>query len=167
MTQVITATTRPRRPAERDGVDYQFVAPERFQQMIEQGELLEHARVYGNLYGVPRAQVRALLEQGEDVLIKVDIQGATTIKKLVPQAVFIFVLPPSPEALFERLKQRRTESPAEMERRLKAADDEIRKLPLFDYAVVNRWDEIDAAVADIQAIITAEKRRVTPREIVV
>ncbi len=133
--------------------------------MIEQGELLEWAYVYGNWYGVPREAVKQALANGEDVMVKVDVQGAANIKKIVPQAVFIFLLPPSTEELIKRLKQRRTESPSDLALRLKAAEEEIKQLPLFDYIVVNQWDEVARAVSDIEAIITAEKCRVAPREV--
>jgi len=138
---------------------------ERFQKMIENGELLERANVYGNWYGVPREAVKQALDRGEDTIMKLDVQGATTIKKIVPQAVFIFVVPPSMEELAMRLKQRYTDSPADIDLRLKMAEEEKKRLPLFDYVVVNKWGEIDLVVSEIKAIITAEKCRVAPREI--
>ncbi len=162
---ITTLTTRPQRPNERNGVDYHFVSPEKFQEMIKNDELLEWAKVYGNWYGVPREEVKQALDQGQDTILKVDIQGAATIKKILPQAVFIFLLPPSREELLRRLKQRRTESPTDLALRLKTAEEEMKQLSLFDYVVINRWDEIELAVSDIKAIITAEKCRVTPREI--
>jgi len=162
---ITTLTTRPRRPNERNNVDYHFVSMERFQELIENNELLERANVYGNWYGVPKKEVKQALDKGEDVVVKVDVQGAATIKKILPQAIFIFLVPPSMEELLVRLRQRRTESASDLALRLKTAEEEIKQLPLFDYVVVNRWDEIDLAVADIEAIITAEKCRVTPREI--
>ncbi len=162
---ITTLTTRPRRPNERDGVDYHFVSMGKFQEMLKNNELLEWAQVYGNWYGIPKAEVKKALERGEDVIIKIDIQGAATIKKLLPQAVFIFLVPPSVDDLRLRLKQRHTESPADLALRLKTAEEEVKQLSLFDYIVINRWDEIDRAVSDIEAIITAEKRRVAPREI--
>ena len=133
--------------------------------MIADNELLEWANVYGNWYGVPYEPVKQALDRGQDVILKVDIQGAATIKKILPQAVFIFLLPPSMEELIIRLKQRHTESPNDLALRIKAAEEEIRQLPLFDYAVLNRQDEIDLAVSDIKAIIAAEKCRVIPREV--
>ncbi len=162
---ITTLTTRPRRPNERNNVDYHFVSMEKFQEMIENNELLEWAKVYGNWYGVPKETVKQTLDKGEDAIVKVDIQGAATIKKILPQAILIFLMPPSMEELLIRLKQRRTESPADLALRLKTAEEEIKRLPLFDYIVVNRWDEIELAVSDIKAIMTAEKSRVTPREI--
>jgi len=163
---ITTLTTRPQRPNERNNVDYHFVSMARFQEMIENKELLEWANVYGNWYGVPKEAVKQALDKGQDVMVKVDIQGATTIKNILPQALFIFLMPPSMEGLFRRLKERRTESPAELALRLKTAEEEIKQLPLFDYRVVNQWEKIGLAVAEIKAILTAEKCRVVPREII-
>jgi len=162
---VTTVTTRRQRAKETDNVDYHFVSTERFQEMISGNELLEWANVYGNWYGVPSQPVKQALDKGQDVIVKVDIQGAATIKKILPQAVFIFLLPPSMEELAARLKQRHTESPFDLALRIKTAEEEIKELSLFDYIVVNKQDEIDLAVSDIKAIITAEKCRLTPREI--
>jgi len=162
---VVTVTTRPQRDKERNNVDYHFISTERFQEMIERKEFLEWANVYGNWYGVPKEPVKQALDKGQDIIVKVDIQGAATIKKILPQAVFIFLVPPSMEELVLRLKQRHTESPFDLALRTKTAEEEIKQLPLFDYIVVNNQGEIDPAVSDIKAIITAEKCRVTPREI--
>jgi guanylate kinase len=162
---IVTVTTRPRRHNEKDGVHYNFVSPEKFQEMIDTNRLLEWATVYGNRYGVPRGPVKKALENGKDVIVKVDVQGAATIKKILPQAVFIFLAVPTLEECAPRLKQRRTESQADVELRLKTACDEMEKLPIFDYLVFNRHGELARAVADIEAIIAAEKCRVTPREI--
>ena len=137
----------------------------KFQGMIESNELLEWANVYGNWYGVPKEAVKQALDKGEDIIVKVDIQGAATIKKILPQAVFIFLVPPSMEELTLRLKQRHTESPFDLALRTETAEEEIKQLSLFDYIVVNKRAEINLAVVDIKAIITAEKCRVTPREI--
>jgi guanylate kinase len=162
---ITTTTTRPRRPDERDGVDYRFVSKEKFQQMIKDDELLEWAEVYGNWYGVPKGAVKSALDKGQDVMVKVDVQGAITIKKIVPQAVFIFLMPPSTEELTKRLERRHTESLDALDLRLKTAKDEMKQLPMFDYVVLNKWDEVDLATADIKAIIAAEKCRVIAREI--
>jgi guanylate kinase len=162
---ITTVTTRPRRAQEKEGVDYNFVSAERFQEMLKNNQFLEHADVYGNWYGVPREPVRQALEAGRDTIVKVDTQGAATIKRLVPQAVFIFMVPPSMEELTARLKRRQTESDFESELRLKTAQKEMEQLPLFDYLVVNQQDKIELAVSAIEAIITAEKHRLTPREI--
>ncbi len=162
---ITTLTTRPRRPGERDNIDYHFVSMERFQEMIKNNELLEWANVYGNWYGVPKEAVKQALDKGQDIIVKVDIQGAATIKKILPQAIFIFLIPPSMEELLLRLKQRHTESPSDLALRLKTAEEEMKQLPMFDYVVANRWAEIDLAVAAIKSIITAEKCRIAPREI--
>jgi guanylate kinase len=159
---VVTMTTRARRPGETDNVDYRFVSDETFQRMVKDNKLLEWAKVYGYFYGVPKEPIREALKGGRDVIARVDVQGAATIKKLMPRAVFVFLLPPSIEELTTRLKLRLTESPEAMARRLATAEGEIQKLPMFDYAVVNRQGEIDQAVNEIAAIITAEKRRVLP-----
>ena len=162
---ITTVTTRPQRAAERDNVDYHFISAERFQEMIEHKKLLEWAKVYGNWYGVPKEAVKKALDRGQDVMVKIDVQGAATIKKIMPQAVFIFLISPSMEELVERLKQRRTESSFDLALRIKIGEEEIKQLPLFDYIVVNKPGEIDQAASDIKAIITAEKCRVTPREV--
>jgi len=162
---ITTLTTRTQRANERDNVDYHFVSMERFQEMIENGGLLEWAKVYDNWYGVPKETVKKALDRGEDTILKIDVQGATTIKKILPEAVFIFLMPPSMEELATRLKQRYTESPSNLALRLKTAEEETKQLSLFDYVVVNKWGEIDHAVSEIKAIITAEKCRVSPREI--
>jgi len=163
---VVTVTTRPRRVKERNSVDYHFISAKKFQEMIEHKELLEWANVYGNWYGVPKEPVKQALDKRQDVIVKVDVQGAATIKKAMPQAVLIFLIPPSMEELTTRLKQRHTESSFDLALRTKIAEEETKQLPLFDYIVVNRQDEIDLAVSDIKAIIKAEKCRVALREIV-
>ncbi len=162
---IVTVTTRSPRANEIDGIHYRFVSDTEVQQMIDRNELLEWANVYGNYYGVPREPVKQALDSGKDVIIKVDVQGAATIKKILPQAVFIFLATPSMEELESRLKLRQTETPEDLALRLKTAEEELQQLPLFDYIVFNRRGEINRAVADIEAIITAEKCRVVPREI--
>jgi len=162
---ITTVTTRRKRARERNNVDYHFVSTEQFKRMIASNELLESASVYGNWYGVPKKPIKQALDRGHDTIVKVDIQGATTIKKLLPQAVFIFLMSPSKDELIARLKQRHTETPFDLALRIKTAEVEIKQLPLFDYMVINRQGEIDKAVSDIMSIITAEKCRVAPREI--
>ena len=162
---ITTVTTRAQRAKERDNVDYHFISERKFQEMIENNELLEWANVYGNWYGVPKQPVKQALDRGQDIIVKVDTQGAATIKKILPEAVFIFLIPPSMEELITRLKQRHTESPFDLALRIKTAEEEIKQLPLFDYIVVNKRDEIDLAASEIKAIITAEKCRVSPRKI--
>jgi len=160
---VVTATTRPRRAEEKDGVDYHFLSQEEFQKMIDSGQLLERAKVYGNYYGVPKDEIAQGLAKGMDVIVKVDIQGAATIKKILPQAVFIFLMPPSIGELQRRLRQRRSEAGADLALRLKKAEEEIKSLPLFDYVVTSHQDELETIVAQIDAIVVAEKCRVKPR----
>jgi len=159
----VTATTRPRRERERDSVDYYFVSRTDFEKMVERNELLEWANVYGNLYGVPGRQIQEALARGQDAVVKVDVQGAAAIKKIIPQAVFIFLAPPSMNDLENRLRQRRTESGVDLELRMATAYEEMKQLPMFDYMVVNHKDGIEAAISQIEAIITAEKCRVNQR----
>ncbi len=161
----VSATTRPRRAGEKDGFDYHFVSQARFQELIDAGELLEWANVYGNSYGIPKEPVRQALQSGKDVIVKIDVQGAATIKKILPGAVFIFMVTPYMEELEKLLKQRRTETSTDLELRLKTAAEELRQMPMFDYLVVNRPGEINQAVAEIISIITAEKCRVAQREL--
>jgi guanylate kinase len=153
----VTATTRSRRSQEADGVDYHFVSRKEFQSMIDAGELLEWAEVYGNHYGVPKDQIREALRTGRDVAVKVDIQGAETIKRLVPQSLLIFVSPPSMETLERRLRKRSTESDTDLKKRIVTARQEMDKQRLFDYVVVN--DEVGRAVSEINDIIAKEKGR--------
>jgi guanylate kinase len=122
---ITTVTTRARRANESEGVHYHFVSRDKFQELIDRGELLEWANVYGNYYGVPKEPVRQALSRGKDVIVKVDVQGAATIKKILPQAVFIFLAPPSMEELVMRLEQRRTESPSDLDLRIEAARKEL------------------------------------------
>ncbi len=163
VTYITTLTTRTRRANETDMMDYYFVSREYYQEMLDGGGLLESANVYGNWYGVPRSAVKQALDRGEDAIVKVDVQGAASIKKAIPQAVFIFVVAPSIAELSARLTQRLTESPAELALRLKTAEEEMAQVSHFDYVVVN--EEIDRATATIEAIIAAEKCRVNRRQI--
>ena len=159
----ITATTRPRRLGETEGVDYYFVSPARFQEMVGGRELLEWASVYGNWYGVPKRQVKEALAAGRDVIVRVDVQGATSIKALAAEAVFIFLAPSSMEELKQRLRQRATEAAADLRLRLEKAEEEMGRLPMFDYVVVNHQGQVEEAAIQIEAIITAEKCRVKQR----
>jgi len=162
---ITTLTTRPQRPKEKDGTDYHFISEEEFREMRESNALLEYASVYGNWYGVPRTPVQEALNRGEDVIIKIDVQGARTIKKIAPGAVFIFLVARSLDELGSRLRQRLTESPKQLALRLKTAEEEMEQVSLFDYVVVNGEGEIIRAVSAIEAIVTAEKCRVNPRRI--
>lgn len=160
---VVTATTRACRPGERNDIDYHFLAQEDFQRMIDAGELLEWANVYSNYYGVPRDEITRGLSEGMDVMLKVDIQGAATIKKILPQAVFIFLMPPSTKDLERRLKQRSSESSAELALRLAQAGKEIENMSFFDYVIISHHGRLDEIVSQIDAIVTAERCRVSPR----
>ncbi|XUX00493.1 MAG: guanylate kinase [Dehalogenimonas sp.] len=162
---VTTITTRSQRPREIDGKDYHFTTQAEFKKLIARNELLEWAEVYGNFYGVPKSAVREALRQGSDVIVKVDVQGAASIKKIAPEAVFVFMLPPSLEELKARLARRLTESPETLKRRLETAPEELKQLPAFDYFVVNHDGKLDQAVSEISAIIAAEKSKVHPRQI--
>lgn len=160
---VITATTRPKRAREKNGVNYHFLSRKEFQQMIDKHQFLEWANVYGNYYGVPKDEITSALSKGVDTIVKVDVQGAATIKKILPQAVFIFLMPPSVEELEKRLKRRRSESSEDLTLRLEMAKGEIKSLPLFDYVITSHQNKLDEVVSQIDAIIAAEKRRVKPR----
>jgi len=162
---VVTVTTRPRRQGEIDGGDYHFISKSEFEQMIERRELLEWANVYGNFYGVPKRELQQAQVKELDAVVKVDVQGAATIKSILPGAVFIFVAAPSMGELKERLKQRKTESGVDLELRTKAAEEEMSSLNLFDYVIVNYEGHVERAVSQVESIITAEKCRVKARSI--
>lgn len=162
---VVTATTRPRRDGEIDGVDYFFVGMGDFAQMIEAGELLEYAVVYGQYKGIPKQQVRHAFASGKDVVLRIDVQGAATLKRLVSDAVFIFLTAESEDALISRLMERKSETPEGLRIRAATAREEMKRLNEFDYCVVNRECNLDQTAQTIAAIITAEKARVRPRRI--
>ena len=159
----LTATTRPPRSGEQDGVHYIFLETETFLKMKERDEFLECAEVYGSWYGVPRAQVRQALREGKDVILKVDVQGAATVRRLAPESISIFMMPDSYDELTSRLTGRMSDNSPEMELRLNAAREEMAQIQQFDYRVVNRDNKLDQAIAEIDAIIAAEKCRVAPR----
>lgn len=162
---VVTCTTRKMRPGEVDGKHYHFVTREEYDRLLARGDLLEHAEVFGNLYGIPRNEVVGPLLKGEDVIMKPDVQGAARIKELEPEAVFIFLAPPSMEEQARRLVRRKTEDPQELARRLTVARREMHELTHFDYVVVNHSNMLDETVRTIEAIIKAEKCRVHPRRL--
>jgi guanylate kinase len=162
---VTTLTTRTKRPKEKENINYHFVSLDTFNKLERENALLESANVYGNWYGVPKDPVRLALHQGKDVIVKVDVQGVVNIKRIAPQAVFIFIVPSSMAELASRLSLRLTESPFDMALRLKTAEEEMKLLHLFDYVVVNRQGEVDLAVSVIEAIITAEKSRYSTRKV--
>ena len=150
----VTATTRRMRPGERDGVDYLFTDPARFRGMIDSGQMLEWAEVYGNFYGIPKAQVTKVLERGQDVIVKIDVQGAATVRRLMPDAVLIFLEPPDLAALDRRLRLRNTESAEDLRVKMATAQDEIEDAGWFDYRVVNHDERLDEAAAAIERIIS-------------
>lgn len=161
----VTMTTRPQRAGEEDGVDYRFVSKSRFEQMVRDGELLEWANVYGNLYGVPKTGIREALAKGQNAIVKVDVQGAATIRSMHPGAVLIFLAPPSMSELEKRLKQRKTEFGVDLSLRMDAAREEMNSLSMFDYIVVNHQDGVESVTSQIECIVTAEKCRVRPRSV--
>jgi guanylate kinase len=160
---VVTATDRPPRPGEVHGRDYFFLTTAEFETMIENDELLEHAVVYGQHKGVPKQQVREALASGKDVVMRIDVQGATTIRNLVPEAVLIFLTASSKEELVRRLHKRGSDSPEQLEKRIATACEEMKRLPEFDYVVVNRDGELDRAADDVLTIVRAEHCRAKPR----
>ncbi|HEX8691570.1 MAG TPA: guanylate kinase [Longimicrobium sp.] len=150
----VSATTRQPRPYEQDGKHYHFVPRDEFVRMRNAGELIEWAEVHGEFYGTPLANVRAAGERGEHLLLDIDVQGAAQIRAKVPEAVLVFILPPSGTVLVERLKARRTESAEALSRRLRNAEEEIRRAGEFHHVVVN--DELDRAVEDLEMILRGE-----------
>ena len=159
----ITATTRQPRPEEVDGRDYHFLSESIFRQMCERSEFLEFAEVYGNLYGVPRNEIRKGLNEGLDVILKIDVQGSASVKKIAAEAVSIFITPESQDVLRDRLSQRNTDSKADLALRLETAQSELGEIGNFDYRVINRNGMLAQTVSCIDAIITAEKSKVYPR----
>ncbi len=162
---VVTATTRPIRPGEVEGEDYFFIEEQEFLDMIDRGELIEHALVYNDHKGVPRQQIREAMDSGQDVVMRVDVQGAKTIRALAPQALMIFLTAGDEEELQRRLRKRRTESEADLQLRLATAKEELGYLDVFDYAVLNADSQVEVAVDTILAIIEAEHHRVDPRRV--
>jgi guanylate kinase len=162
---VVTATSRPQREGEVEGHDYFFVTPEAFQGMIDNDELLEHALVYGDHKGIPKQQVREALASGKDVVMRVDVQGARTIRSLIPDALLIFLGTQTEQELIERLKRRRTESEEELQVRIATMKRELKYLDIFDYYVVNAEDELEKTVDIITAIIQAEHQRTKARRL--
>ena len=160
---VVTVTDRPPRRGEVDGQDYCFVSTATFEAMIARGECLEYARVYEQYKGVPRSSAERALESGLDVLMRLDVQGAATVRERVPQATTLFLAPPSLEVLVERLRRRAGDSPEQAERRLQTALLEMERIQEFDYVVVNHEGALDQTVNQVLAIVTAERCR-TGRE---
>ncbi|XP_042383859.1 guanylate kinase 2, chloroplastic/mitochondrial-like [Zingiber officinale] len=163
---VVTATSRPQRPGEVDGKDYYFVSKEEFLSMIERDELLEHAIVYGDYKGIPKKQIRDYLAKGFDIVLRVDIQGAATLRSVLgDSAVFIFLVAESEEALVKRLVSRKTETPEMLLIRVATAREEVRHMKEFDYVVTNAEGKLNNAVKLVESIIDAEKARIHSRNI--
>ncbi len=161
---LVTNTTRPRRASEQEAVDYHFVTDAEFNAKLGRNEFLEHAVVYGYQYGNSRSEIQAALAKGMDVILRIDVQGAETIRQRVEGAIFIFLTAPLAE-LEKRLRARRTESEQALQTRLRTAASELREMSKFDYIVANRDGELDQTAEDIRAIILAEKLRTHPREV--
>jgi guanylate kinase len=162
---VITATSRPPRDTEVDGEDYFFYDKERFEEMIEAGEFLEYAWVYTAYKGVPKSQVREALASGEDVVMRLDFQGAKTVRDLCPDAILIFLTANSKEEWLTRLLDRRSETEEELAVRIETAREEYDSLDMFDYIVINEQDHLDHTLNVIRSIIEAEHHRVHPRKV--
>ena len=161
----ITATTRAVRPGEEHGVHHLFHSRKEFLELLERGELLEHAEVYGNLYGVPKAPVREALAEGRDAIVRTDVQGAASIRALAPDALLIFVAPPSLEELERRLRSRDTESAEETALRVETSRQEMRAAAWFDAVIVNETGGLETAAQETIAVIERERKRVPPREV--
>ena len=153
----VSYTTRAPRNGEVDGVDYFFVSVQKFEELVAAGEFLEWARVHGNLYGTSRQQVLKEMAAGSDIILEVDVQGAASVRKLLNDSVSSFILPPSFEVLRQRLIARGTDSPLELELRLRNAPIELRQYVAFDYVIIN--DDADRAAEQLAAIIYAERAR--------
>ncbi|MFN8630389.1 MAG: guanylate kinase [Chloroflexota bacterium] len=156
---VVTRTTRQPRPGEVPGVSYQFLTVEEFEALREAGELLEYAEVHGNWYGTPRHEVADALAEGHDVILKIDVQGASAVKQRAPDALLVFIVPPSLEELFQRLRSRATETADELEIRQRNAALELARTGDYDRVVVNETNQQARTAAEIEAIIEQEKRR--------
>jgi len=160
---VVTATTREPREGERNEINHLFLSREQFEMLIEDDQLLEHASVYGNYYGVPKMQVARALSEGKHVILRVDYQGAERIRMLVPEALFVFVMPPNKETLRTRLVERGQDSLDSIERRMESADHEIEVGKSFDYRITNYDNRLDDLVEELVNIIETESRRDPPR----
>ena len=155
----ITATTRPPRPGEREGVDYHFLSEAEYDRLLAEDGFLERASVYSSRYGVPKDEVTSAVEKGRDVIVRVDVQGAATIKKLIPDAVLVFIAPPSAEELERRLRDRSTDDGPDLLLRIETAVAEIAQRDSFDYVIVNANGRLEEAVSGVVDIFASEKRR--------
>lgn len=161
---VVTATSRAPRPGECEGVDYFFISKEEFERRIEANEFIEHALVYQQYKGIPRWQVDEALKSGKDVVLRLDVQGAATIRQLYPEAVLIFLVPNTVEEWFDRLCARKSETPDTLKVRVEMAIKEVAQINIFDYIVLNAQNRLEAAIDDIITIIKVEHHRVHHRK---
>jgi guanylate kinase len=162
---VVTATTREMRPNETNGRDYWFVSKDEFARMIEENELIEYAVVYGDYKGIPKWEVRDALASGKDVVMRIDVQGAETVRKLVPEALLIFITCDSEEELERRLRERKTESSDSLALRIATARKELQRIEAFDYVIMNKDFHLDDTVNKVRSIIEAEHLRVHHRKV--
>jgi len=162
---VVTATSRAMRPGELEGVHYHFIERDEFERQIADGDFIESANVYGNLYGVPRRPIVEGLESGRNVIIKVDVKGAKTLREKISNPVSIFLAPESMAELRERLRSRKTDNEDALNRRFNTASEELDRAEEFDYVVFNESDRLDDAVRQITHIIEAEQQRINPPDV--
>jgi guanylate kinase len=162
---VVTVTSRSPREGEVEGVDYFFVSSDQFEEMIRQDAFVEHAIVYGEYKGIPKSQIRDALASQRDVILRVDVQGAMTLRRLCPDAVLVFLIPSNVQEWYTRLRNRRTETAESLAVRLNTAQEELEYLGVFDYVVVNAQDCLEQTVDTITAIIQAEHHRIVPRKV--
>jgi guanylate kinase len=163
---VVTATSRAPRPNEKDGIDYFFYSKEEFERRITNNEFIEHALVYQDYKGIPRSQVDEALKSGRDVVLKLDVQGAATIRRLYPEAILVFLVPNSKEEWYDRLCDRKSETPETLKVRVDTAIKEIEQINIFDYIVLNAQDRLEAAVEDIIDILHVEHLKVHHRKMI-
>ena len=161
----VTATTRDPRPGEKDGINHHFVTVDDFVNLIANDDLLEWAQVYGNYYGVPKKQVRDALTAGNHVIMRVDVQGAKRLSEIIPEALLIFIIPPSLDVLKSHLEKRGVDLEVEMTKRLAAANEEISQANLFDFTVTNEEGRLDDTVNEVVEIIESESQRIPPRRV--
>jgi len=162
---VVTATTREKRANEVHGKDYFFVSKDEFARMIDEDELIEHAIVYGDYKGIPKQQVREALASGKDVVMRIDVQGAETVRKMASESLLIFITTDSEDELVHRLETRKTETPDSLALRIATARKELKRVEAFDYVIINRDFHLDETVDVIRAIIVAEHHRVKTRKV--
>jgi guanylate kinase len=162
---VVTANTRKPRPGEVEGVDYFFVSKEKFEEMIRNDEFIEYSEVYQDYKGVPKSEVRKAIKTNKDIIFRLDVQGAEKVKSLYPQSILIFLTPSNQEEWYKRLGGRRLSKEKDLEMRIKTVRDELEKVFIFDYIVVNAQNKLSKTVDIIEAIITAEHHKTHKREI--